>query len=241
MEILRLEETNSTNTWLAEHSEGLSSPCLVYCDCQTSGRGQRGNSWESAPGQNITASLLLRLQDFPACRQFEVSECIALSIVEFLNGFGIEAKIKWPNDIYVGNKKICGILVEHQVMGSNLSRTIAGFGINVNQTEFLSDAPNPVSMKLLTGENYNINELVSLLAEILQKNTLLIDSDTDVHGDFLNKLWRSDDRYYNYYDRKKDEHISCRIVDVARDGMITLETLEGERRKYSFKEIEFIL
>ncbi|MCH5226949.1 MAG: biotin--[acetyl-CoA-carboxylase] ligase [Muribaculaceae bacterium] len=241
MKIVCLDTVDSTNTWVAQHEKELPSFALVMCEHQTTGRGQKGNKWESEPGKNITASLIFHPDKFKANAQFLISEAIAIAIVDFLKAMNVEAKVKWPNDIYVGDRKICGILVENVVIGQEISRSIAGFGININQTCFLSDAPNPVSLCQLTGREYDIFEMVEVLSGYLERNLLLLSKDGEnIHERFLNSLWRKDGMY-EFYDRKIGETIEAKILDVAKDGVLTLATGEGEKRQYIFKEVEFIL
>ena len=241
MQILKIDSAESTNTWVSLNEKDLPSPCLIFCREQTAGRGQRGNSWESEPGKNITASLLFHPEEFPAQKQFLISEAVALGIVDFLKDYGIIAKVKWPNDIYVGEKKICGILVEHVVVGKHITRTIAGVGININQTLFLSDAPNPVSLRMLTGKNYDLNESIEKLAIYLEKNLGLTGDRDAIHNSFLESLWRYDGGEYDFYDRKKEQQIRARVKTVSPEGILSLTIQDGETRDYSFKEVEFIL
>lgn len=241
MKIVRLDSTDSTNSWIARNESSLSSPTLVYCNDQTAGRGQKGNSWESEPGKNITASLYFIPKDFLAVRQFEISEALALAIVGFLKEKGVDPMIKWPNDIYVGDQKICGILIEHVVTGKNITRTIAGFGININQTKFLSDAPNPVSLRQLTGRDFNIDECVNSLIIHLNKFLDALNISTHLHQNFLDSLWRKDGNFHSFFDRRNNEQILARIHDVETDGSLLLSTSSGEKRKFFFKEVEFIL
>ena len=240
MDILRLDTADSTNSWIAKHEPYLPSTALVYCITQTAGRGQRGNSWESESGKNITASCVFHPENFPAADQFKISETIALALVEYLKDKGVEAKVKWPNDIYVGDKKICGILVEHVVTGKHISRTIAGFGLNLNQKEFKSDAPNPVSLTQITGKEYNLEEEINKVTAILDNRISDIFNE-NIHTDFLNNLWRYDESFHPFHDKLKNERITAKIHDVAPDGILTLITYDGEKREYAFKEIEFIL
>lgn len=241
MKIIRLDSVDSTNSWLSKHGEKLESRTIVYSKEQTSGRGQRGNSWESEPGKNITASLLLKWEEFPAFRQFLISEAISLAIVKFLQEYGVEAKVKWPNDIYVDDKKICGILVEHVVMGRNLNRSIAGFGININQEEFKSNAPNPVSLFLLTKKEYNIEEALNRLSFHLEEMLSKLNDEEKLHDTYLGSLWRKDSNYHKFHDKLQEEKIEARITDVEKGGILILETREREKRRYGFKEIEFII
>lgn len=243
MEIIKLDTAHSTNSWLTRNEQHIKGDCLVYCHNQTSGRGQRGNSWESEPGKNITASVLFRPKDFPAPWQFAISEAIALAIVDTLSIFGVDAKVKWPNDIYVGDKKICGILIEHSIVGSNISRTVAGFGINVNQEKFLSNAPNPVSLYNLTGQHYDLEEIIEKLTEKIDfsLHRLWEESPENIHKRFLCELWRKDGCMHPFFDRLKKEKILAEIHDVAPDGFLTLLTENGEKRRYAFKEVEYLL
>lgn len=241
MKIICLDTVESTNTWVAQNEKDLPSPSMVRCITQSAGRGQRGNSWESEPGKNFTGTVLLHPEDFPASSQFQLSEAIALAIVETLAEYGIEAKIKWPNDIYVGDKKICGILVENVITGTKISRSIAGFGLNVNQEKFVSNAPNPVSMKQLTSKDYNVEEVSERLALNIEKKLKEIKETETLHAEFKRNLWRKDENFYPFHDRKSDERIAARIHEVGIDGILTLMTSEGEARNYAFKEVEFIL
>lgn len=250
MKVIEIKETQSTNSWLSAHCGELEGDCLVYALAQTAGRGQRGNSWESEPGKNLTASALLHPHGILPQKQFLISEAVALAVTDFLSGLGVETMVKWPNDIYAGDKKICGILIEHAVMPGVIMRTIAGVGVNINQTLFLSDAPNPVSVKQLTGEDHDIASLAPLLADkISQRLSSIVSTGNEqrttesqkLHSQFMQKLWRGDSRMYPFFDRNADEKIEAKIINVAPDGILTLETSKGETRSYAFKEIEFLL
>ena len=241
MEIICLDTVDSTNTWVSQNEKNLPSPSIVRCNTQSAGRGQRGNSWESESGKNFTGTVLIHPEDFPASSQFQLSEAIALAIVETISDYGIEAKIKWPNDIYVGDKKICGILVENVITGTKISRSIAGFGLNVNQEKFISDAPNPVSLKQLTGKDYDLDEVSERLAMSIERKLEEIVNPAQLHADFKKKLWRKDEKFYSFHDRKAGEKIEARIHEVGLDGILTLVTSDGDSRNYAFKEVEFIL
>ena len=242
MQILFLEETDSTNNWIANHENDLQSPCLVWCRRQTAGRGQRGNSWESAPGMNFTGSWLIRPINFPASSQFHLSEAVALAVVYTLSEYGIRAMVKWPNDIYVDNLKICGILIEHAVTGKDITRSIAGIGVNINQIDFISDAPNPVSMKMITGKNFRVEKFAEKLAFYLDFFTnRLIKEPEFLHKIFMNRLWRNDEQNHPFLDKLTGKPVSAKISGVYDDGRLQLTTSAGEERTYAFKEIEFLL
>ncbi len=249
MRIVELEETDSTNSWVAANRDALEMPSLVYARRQTAGRGQRGNSWESEPERNLCASAFFSPAGIPPHMQFAVSEAVALAVTDLLEEYGVEAKVKWPNDIYVGDRKICGILIEHAVTPGRILYTIAGMGVNLNQKRFVSDAPNPVSLTQLTGEEYDVADAAARLAEKIESRLDRICRDDEQemaagcgaqHAEFLRKLWRGDDKSYPFLDRLRGEYIEARIAGIAPDGILTL-ALPDEERSYAFKEIEFIL
>ena len=143
---------------------------VVWADFQTAGRGQRGHEWHSRKGENLTFSVVLEPSFVPIAEQFAVSEVVALSLVDMLSEYGIAAKIKWTNDIYVGDRKLIGILIEHSLASATLRRTIVGVGINVNQTEFDPSLPNPVSMAQLLGKELSAEEVLQCFLQHLQEN-----------------------------------------------------------------------
>lgn len=212
---------------------------------QTAGRGQRGNRWEAAPGKNVTLSILLRPQSIDARSQFMVSEIVSLSIVNVLKRYlrECEVSIKWPNDIYVGDRKICGILIENSLMGSIINHTIAGIGLNVNQRQFVSDAPNPVSIFQLTGTETSIDEIrESLCNEILRMMHKFDDTGSfdELHMMYQTALWRRDG-FHLYRSRGEGEAFEARIGGVSETGMLTLVDKDGNSTDYAFKEVAAVL
>lgn len=200
---------------------------------QTAGRGQRGNTWEAEPGRNITLSLMLRPRDIEASRQFEVSEAVALGVADLLRGLGIEeVRVKWSNDIYVGNRKICGILIENALSGKMIERSIAGIGLNVNQAEFRSDAPNPVSLRQLTGREYDLEPLAEEMVRLILARLARGKN----HADYRAALWRG--RGVHPWQTPEGEKFDAAIEDVLPDGRLILS---GRERPYAFKEVAPIL
>ncbi|MDE6768514.1 MAG: biotin--[acetyl-CoA-carboxylase] ligase [Muribaculaceae bacterium] len=241
MRIFELEETASTNTWVTANRDSLPMPSLVFARRQTAGRGQRGNSWESEPDKNLCCSIFLRPEGVEPRSQFTVSEAVALAVVDLLAHYGVEAKVKWPNDIYVGDRKICGILIENAITPREILHTIAGIGVNLNQERFISDAPNPVSLTQLTGREYDIPEAAALLADSVERRLeMAMDEPEPLHKEFMTKMWRGDGGRYPFLDRLRGERIEASIAGVAPDGILTLD-LGNEQRSYAFKEIEFLL
>lgn len=243
-----IDQTESTNTLARAMVGTLDHMAVVRAICQSAGRGQRGNSWEAEPGKNLTLSIVLKPEGFPALRQFEMSECVALGVVDALSEYGIKAKIKWPNDIYVGDRKICGILLEHSVMGTDLQYSIAGIGLNVNQLKFISDAPNPVSMTQLTGKEYDLDKVCAILTDaISDRITLLTGGDAIAaacrHAEFKNCLWRGDGKLYPFDDLRygSPRRFAGRIADVLPTGLLRVGSADGVTVDFGFKEIRFVL
>ncbi len=244
MDIIWIDECRSTNSHIASlplAGEGT----VVSSRCQTAGRGQKGNTWESEPGKNLTFSAMWKPEGIAARDQFAISEATALSVTDLLGELGIDAKVKWPNDIYVGDKKICGILIEHSVTGTELSRTIAGVGINVNQREFVSDAPNPVSVIQIIGAELSLEPLLERYVSIFGGRLAGISSEegrTRIHSEFRENMWRFDGRPYPFRDRDSGKTYPGIIRGVEQSGFLRVEnTISGEVRKYAFKEVEFLL
>lgn len=245
MKHILLPKTSSTNSYVVEHESSLDDMTMVRALSQTAGRGQRGNHWESEPGANLTFSVLWRPHDFPAREQFAVSEAVACAIVRYLEKHGITAKVKWPNDIYVGDKKISGILIENSLFGPTLSRTVAGVGININQQRFLSDAPNPVSLWQLTGKKYDLAEEDRRVGTELETALLSVETPSGrkaIHEEFLSRMWRNDGEAYPFRDIASGVSYRGIIRGVEPGGILIIEeTSKGALHRYAFKEVEFLI
>ena len=165
---------------------------IILAQRQTAGRGQRGHTWESALGENLTFSLLLEPQFLPPSEQFLISECVALGVCDALLHYGIEAQIKWTNDIYIGDRKLAGILIEHKLQGSALARTVAGIGLNVNQKAFSDDLPNPISMAQATGREFDREEVLQTVAtSLMARYEQLRDGcAVELQADYHQRLYR---------------------------------------------------
>lgn len=242
MDIITLEETASTNTLLRGMTDAAHAT-VVVAHRQSAGRGQRGNTWEAEPGMNLTFSILVRPHSIPPARQMAISRAVSLAIVRWLDRYlpaGTETSIKWPNDIYVGDRKICGILIEHVLTSGRIERTVIGVGININQTLFLLDAPNPVSLAQLTGRSYPLDEM---LCEVAHDIINLVEAEDRACGtltgdEYMKRLWRRDG-YHPYRDAAGC--FTARIAGVAPDGTLTLERPDGTLSAYAFKEVSAII
>ena len=169
-DIIWLESVDSTNNEVRRRLEGLDNLSVIAARTQTAGRGQGDHVWTSAPGENITCTLLVRYRQeppFPASEAVRINEAVCPAIVDFLAEYGISAWVKPPNDIWVGDRKICGLLIENILKGKAIAVTILGIGLNVNQTEFPDWLPNPVSMALLTDRSYDVEAILKRLREAI--------------------------------------------------------------------------
>lgn len=243
MNIQRIEKISSTHTALKTGAVTLPSMTMLIAHEQTAGRGQRGNHWEAAPGLNLTFSFFLEPVPIPPVRQFIISEAFALAFVDTLASYGIDATIKWPNDIYVGDRKISGILIDHSLTGSSIDRSLMSAGLNINQTRFISDAPNPTSMLLEKGNApFDIPQVTALLADNIERRLQRhIYGKETPHDEFMRHLYRNDGAFYLFHDNIQDEEITAAIAGVAPDGLLTLTLSDGSQRQYRFKEVSFTL
>ena len=257
---------DSTNEEVRRHIDSLDNLSVVSALSQTAGRGQRGNTWTSAPGDNLTFSVLLKFRQdidtheehtgsyFPCLKAIDqsvISEIAALSLVEFLHEHEIEASIKWPNDIYVGKKKICGVLIENKLRGNYISHSILGIGLNINQRNFDVNLPNPTSMLLespkqtcfidsLTSK-YDIHSLLEEFMDILTGNYRRNLCKPDkVRSCYLSRLWRLDTPA-QFIDKDGNEFTGI-IRGLSPIGNILIEeTKANSIKEFAFKEISYII
>lgn len=243
--IVYVDQADSTNNLLARSASKFEHGTALAAHCQSAGKGQRGNHWESESWKNLTFSILLRPVAILASHQFELLQIVAISVVKVLRAqlHTDEIYIKWPNDIYYRDKKICGILIENSLSGTHIDRSIVGIGINVNQEKFISNAPNPVSMKQIAHRTFDLDTLLEYLV------TLIV-ADFDEYEKKLNAtqlaaryrlmMWRGEG-YWPYFDNLTGERIEARIAAVAPTGHLILATAAGSLRTYAFKEVSAIL
>lgn len=237
--VVHIDETDSTNRWLRDYA--LSQPegdYVVVSEYQTAGRGCGTNSWESERGKNLTFSLLIHPTEITADCQFRISEAVSLALCETLDGYVTDRQVsvKWPNDIYVDDCKICGMLIENRLRGRLMTDSIIGIGLNVNQREFLSDAPNPVSLVQLLGREV---ALEPLLQAFLQKLEPMLQMDPETLGKaYRNRLYRRGAEH-EYRDGKGV--FRATLMNVLDDGRLVLLDTEGTARIYAFKEVQFVI
>ena len=224
-----IASTNSTNTLLKQLAADDNPPEFIYAGYQTAGRGQTGNSWESEEGKNLLCSILLP----PNKDLYFLNIAVSVAIIRLIGG---QFTIKWPNDIYYYNKKLAGILLENAIVGSEIKYSIAGIGLNVNQMEFISDAPNPVSLKQITGKEYDIDQLMKDLLEAV--HTVLNEPEDVIWSEYKAHLYRREG-YWPFEDQNGS--FEAHIEDILPTGEMVLIDKEGKKRKYHFKQIRYII
>lgn len=239
-----VHSTASTNSYLSKMAMMLPGGTVIHTPEQTAGRGQKGNTWESETGKNVIFSMLLKKPMVPVANQFYISEAVSVAIVEVLSQYIGEFSIKWPNDIYHDDRKVCGILIEHSIMGSSINHSILGVGINVNQVEFKSDAPNPVSLAQLLDRDVDVDDVLHRVCEAIEKrcafDAYTNDAFDALHNEYLSLLYRKDDKYHRFVLPEGDE-FGAKIVEVEPTGMLVLERENGMQERFAFKEVGFVI
>ena len=252
--------TNSTNTLLKEllaKSEWPEGEEFLYAGYQTAGRGQTGNGWESEEGKNLLCSILVERQKTATIKEenpFYLNVTVSVAVHRLLSqelmAKSQQLTVKWPNDLYWQDKKMAGILIENAIIGNEVKYSIAGIGLNINQTEWKSDAPNPVSLNQITGKEYNIDEQMKSLAHAIR--AVLSEPEEEVWAYYKAHLYRKDG-FWPFVERTvstqptmnadklTEGQFMARIADILPTGEIVLEDPEGIRKKYHFKEIRFVV
>ncbi len=239
--IERIDELGSTNNYAATQllTKRLPEGTIFVANSQLDGRGQVSNKWESEPGKNLTFSILLYPEFLEIMRQFEISKAISLGVADFLKEqTDDQVSIKWPNDVYIGNGKVAGILIENSIRIDKIASCIVGIGLNINQQKFISDAPNPVSLSQVTGQTYDLEEsLATLCRKIDARYHQLCDRKfRQIDDDYTEMLYQLN-CWSSYSDENGD--FEGRILGVDQIGRLIIETRAGKVNKYHFKEVVF--
>ena len=244
--IIHLNEVNSTNQYLEElittHPD-TPEHTIINTDNQTLGKGQGENKWHSSPSQNLSFSYLLRPEFLKPSHQFRLNIMVSLAIVNFLSKYypqRAKIKIKWPNDIYIGDKKIAGILIRLFVQNQKIENAILGIGININEKSFPEELPNPVSLSQETKIDYDLSIMLEQVSFFVHKGYQeLQDSHwKSLKESYLNSLYR-----YNLFSKYiyKEETIIAKITDITRYGQLQL-TLQNEKEIIcNMQEIKYLL
>ena len=248
-----IKQTYSTSTLLREqYTEDLPHLYTIRTDFQTAGRGQAGNSWESEAGKNLLFSALLRYEGIHAAKQWRLSMLVAVALWDTLSKYLPQEQltIKWPNDIYFGDKKLVGILIENSLSGQYVGYSIAGIGVNVNQTQWLSNAPNPIAMKEITGKEYDVEALMNEWIGAMKSWELR--TTEEIRTAYMQHLYRSEG-WHEYVERKVsiaptaiaqkgiEDAFLAEIVNVTEQGELVLRLQNNEEKTYHFKQIRFVI
>jgi BirA family biotin operon repressor/biotin-[acetyl-CoA-carboxylase] ligase len=234
-------ECHSTNNVLQQliQQKGLTDGMVVITDNQTEGRGQRGNTWESEPGKNLTLSLALHPKFLLARDQFLLNACASLAVRDCIARFipSLPVKIKWPNDIMLCDKKTCGILIENQIREQFIQQAVVGIGLNVNQVEF--SFPQATSMAMTAKQFFLLDSVFSVLMECLEVRYLQLKSGEKsiLRKDYeANLFWK--DEIHDF--KLNEEVVSGIIQSVGEDGKLNM-IIGGEIRSFGFKEIGYLI
>jgi BirA family biotin operon repressor/biotin-[acetyl-CoA-carboxylase] ligase len=233
-----LSSTNNEASVLLRKKE-IKEGTVIYTDFQTAGKGQTGNRWESDAGKNLLFSIILYPSSVEPEGQFIISMALSLGICDFTDRYFSGSKVKWPNDIYIKNDKIAGILIENSIIGDNIENTVAGIGLNINQEDFRGKATNPVSFKLITGEEYDLKSCLSqLLSDLDKRYSQLLYGDRNLIADDYNaRLYR----VMEWHEFRSGENVfTGRILGVSSSGRLRIVDRKSRVTEFSFREVEFI-
>ncbi len=240
-----LDTVGSTNTYLGElvKHTSLDEFTTVVSFHQTAGRGQTGNKWEINPNENIALSILLR-PEMDVHAQFGLSMATSLAVVDVLLSCGVDkVGVKWPNDVYIGTRKVCGMLLEGALSGHRLDTCVVGVGLNVNQSSFPSSLPNAVSLKMVTGRDYDLRALTERLVSMIQRHyvTLLNEGAGALKPRYMSLLVNGGGVPHWFVDNATCERFQGVIADVEQDGKLVLRLADGQCRSYYFKEVAQVI
>jgi len=240
--IVNLKKTVSTNRYAKDllQSRSVDDFTVIKADYQSHGKGHGSNQWESNAGENLTFSTITFPDYLEASQQFYLSKAVSVGICDCLGKSGLEASIKWPNDIYVGKKKIAGMLIENSLKGNKIEHTIIGLGFNLNQTEFSSKLPNPVSVAQVTGKQQNQEEWLNNLVSNISRRLQLLKAGDLSHMDraYEEHLFQID-QWATY--KTNEEYFEGKITGVDEFGQLCVETRQKGILHFDFKEIAYCL
>lgn len=234
--IIHLSTVDSTNNYAANLLiEGKTEHgTVILADEQTNGRGQRMTQWQSEAGMNLTASLILINPGVKLDQQFRITMFISLVLKNFLEKYGLKASVKWPNDIYIGDKKICGVLIENSVRGGIIGNAVIGIGLNVNQIEF--EGLNATSVKTELKQHFAISEILFALITTFNQYLPLLDDPDKMKSLYQDALYLRNVAH-TFYDRNNIP-FEGKIVGVDESGRLLIDCEDGFR-SFNLKEIRF--
>lgn len=236
--IISLSVVDSTNNYIAKSylADEIEHGAVILAENQSNGRGQRGTEWQSEPGKNLVFSFLLTEVNLSVMDQFRLNQLTSVALIRALRNKGVPARIKWPNDIYVGANKIAGMLIENSIAGSGLKDSIVGIGLNVNQENF--EGFEATSIKNETGFDHNIHE--TLFSFIYEFNALFdkLDEPEELTALYEDELLGMKEDIGFTYDGQNYQGRVHRIDEIGRIELISNEEIHGP---FSLKEVSFVI
>jgi BirA family transcriptional regulator, biotin operon repressor / biotin---[acetyl-CoA-carboxylase] ligase len=239
--LISLDNVDSTNNYLKKLcvEKSVDEGTVIMAAYQNAGKGQGKNSWHAEKGENLTVSILFNPL-IKAIDHFMISEFISLGIIDTLAFLGIASQIKWPNDIYAGDKKIAGILVENSIMNNTIFQTIVGIGLNVNEEDFPVELPNPTSIKLLLNKETDIREILNVLVKnLFERYTIIKEGKFKILHDEYNSLLYRKNLLRNY--NSEDKEFTALLIGVGMSGEMKLKMEDGFVKEYLFGEVKMII
>jgi BirA family biotin operon repressor/biotin-[acetyl-CoA-carboxylase] ligase len=237
-----LTEVDSTNTYLKNllsNSKPLTEGTVIMAENQYAGRGQQQNGWFAEPGKNLTFSILLKPHFLAITSQFDLTRIVSLGVLDaFAPVLGPMLKVKWPNDVYYGDKKLGGILIENMVQGEQIKNSVIGIGLNINQEQFPQWVPNAISVRQILHHDYDKLQLLSDICRCIEAWYLNLKNGNIslVRNAYLSRLyWLNELKPF-----KSGDRVFIGIIRGVRDeGLLIVEDTDKSEREFSLKEIEF--
>lgn len=234
----------STHQLLAEVVSKTNPPegfCLS-ADFQSGGRGQIGRNWHSEPGKNLLVSYVFYPRMLPVHEQFLLNVWVSLAVCSTVRSFGLQhVRIKWPNDVYIGTKKVAGILIQNTLQGQDIKNSIVSVGLNVNEKDFPADIPNPTSLAVETGQLFDREVVLSALHDFLQEEYRHMSAKQN-HGEIRTRYAANlfGRQAWYLYRREDDSTFRGRVHEVTDEGYLVLENQTGGYEKYSFRQVSWV-
>jgi BirA family biotin operon repressor/biotin-[acetyl-CoA-carboxylase] ligase len=236
--LVYMPECHSTNAEalrLIQNDPQLAEGTLVITDNQTSGRGQRGNTWESEAGKNLTFSIVLKPGFLYVKDQFQLNIAVSLGLFDHLTSQLDHVKIKWPNDMMLDDQKTCGMLIENQISGQQIQHSIVGIGLNINQVSF--SLPTPTSMAVKKGHTFVLNDVLAELLQCIEARYLQLRAQLDLKAEYIAALYGAGERRMF---KSNQETFEGTITGIDAVGLLEVE-VSGGRRYFDLKQIQFLV
>ncbi|HVW95730.1 MAG TPA: biotin--[acetyl-CoA-carboxylase] ligase [Mucilaginibacter sp.] len=238
-----IKQVGSTNNYLKEltsNSKPVMEGTVIMAEDQYAGRGQQQNGWHAEPGKNLTFSILLKPTFLAVTDQFDLVRAVSLGVFDALEPLlGGQLRIKWPNDVYYGDKKLGGMLIENMIQGGQIKNTIVGIGLNINQERFPDNLPNPISVKQILQQDYDLKSLLSEICRRIEGYYLNLKAGkiSFVRNTYLGRLYRLNEVHLF---TSNGNRFTGTIKDVTQNGRLVVEDNNRQNLEFSLKEISFI-